>query len=328
MTGEAEQTITITQAAPDKQIVEFFVGQHPAKEVVNGTQAWIEVEKGPGSRIYEGTELQSKLPARFHSAIEMLTTGDICYVKGVVIDGEQWQQLTASFGEGSPWEGMQADIFLDKSTHLIRRLGGTVTQTLVDGKMQPAVVNLSNYMAADGIKLPGRMEVKAAGLNLVYVVDSIRHGVEVDVTNGLFNPPLFDQADAVAVLGRMTGNWDLENRNITTKDVPVTQSTASISKTASGEAIRYIDSSGVLWILAAGPTGTHRGRFVGIRMSGVETEVMRGDWDRYDQVLSWKSMSPEIFREAGIRRPDAGGFTLETGYGDWKGKDRMIFHRL
>ncbi|MFT5129462.1 MAG: hypothetical protein ACI8W8_003084 [Rhodothermales bacterium] len=174
---EGDIAMTITQKAPDKKHTQLVHPLFQVMEVMNGERGWGQ-SAGQDLRMFAGKEKVQKLrDARFHGAVEMITEGEISYKKEASIGDKDCHVLTGTYGDDSPWAGIALDFYIDTKTYLLHRLES------VEG-----VVDISDFMSVDGIKIPRRAEIRAPGFRLIANIDTVRHGVEVD--DALFETPV------------------------------------------------------------------------------------------------------------------------------------------
>ena len=178
--------VTITQKAPDKtRKLVLLPGIGETIEICDGKRAW-KKEPEQNGRLLAGLELAQALrEARFHSGIEMLTEGDVTYVKRTKIDGTAFHVLKGKYGKGSPWSGMEMQFYFDQRTYLMGRMDMPID---INGASVEITIVLDDYKKVDGIPHPSKMTMLFDDKPTVEMTfDKITHNIEVD--DALFAMP-------------------------------------------------------------------------------------------------------------------------------------------
>ena len=176
--------ITSTQKAPDKKRnVVLMPGFGETTEICDGKRAWKKDPDKEG-RMLAGFELAQALrDARFYNGIEMLTEGDLTYVKRAKIDGKAFHVLKGKYGKGSPWSGLEIQFHIDQRTFLMSRVNTTMQ---INGAPVAVSMLLADYKKVDGLLYPSKMTMQfgdgpaGSGPSVQMTVDKITHGIEVD----------------------------------------------------------------------------------------------------------------------------------------------------
>ena len=178
------ERITTIQKAPDKKRNLILIpGIGETIEICDGKRAW-KKEPEQAGRLLAGLELvQALRDARFYGGIEMLTEGDVTYVKRTKNDGKAFHVLKGKYGKGSPWSGLEIQFHFDQRTYLMSRMNTTMQ---INGAPVAISMMLADYKKADGLPYPSKMTMQfgegPAGSvpSVQMAVDKITHGIEVD----------------------------------------------------------------------------------------------------------------------------------------------------
>jgi hypothetical protein len=163
--------MTVIQQAPDKKFSRVDIPDAgPVLEGCDGTMAW-KKEPGQALRKIAGQELVGKLSdARFHGVLELMTEGNLSYLKRAKVQGRMCHVLKGTVN------GIQVSI--DEASHLLR----AIALPGAGGGESPGItIHLSEHRKVDGVQVPFAMAMSVGPEPLLKMTfDKVTHGVDVD----------------------------------------------------------------------------------------------------------------------------------------------------
>ena len=166
-------TFRATEAAPNKSLEQVDItGQDKISSGTDGTVAW-EVSETQGPRVIVGEERADKLrEAAFNDEIRWKEIYDKAECTGVEdVDGKPAYKVVLT-----PKSGKPVTEYYDKSTHLLVKILSTNVSPL--GEISVEVIP-ADYKKVDGVLIPHKLTAKYATLEMVIVLDEIKHNVDL-----------------------------------------------------------------------------------------------------------------------------------------------------
>ena len=167
---------------PNRYYVELRNAGKTEIQAYNGKSAWHQAESGQFATLLGPQALELEAAAQYYNTrMVQLSKGKVgaAYKGSVAVRGRQTYQVELTYATGVQWE-----VFFDQQTHLIVEEKATLAGT-------PLEIYYDDYRAADGIKVPYKIEIHRG--DQTYRVSVTRVDVNGTIGERVFDFPIQSQ---------------------------------------------------------------------------------------------------------------------------------------